>query len=172
VAKCSACGSTIVLGGVKDGGLLFCNTRCRDNSHLVAASAQLPDEFVVERAREIHSGPCPKCGGEGPVDVHISHNVFSMLIMTTRSSKPQICCQSCGRKAKIGALLSSAVFGWWGFPWGFIWTPIQITRNLNGLFSGPDPSRPSDDLVGMTRGRLSAQLVKEDRAKAPERTLP
>jgi hypothetical protein len=28
--------------------------------------------------------------------------------------------------------LISALFGWWGFPWGFLYTPQAIYRNLCG----------------------------------------
>ena len=26
----------------------------------------------------------------------------------------------------------SLVLGWWGIPWGFIWTPFSVLRNLRG----------------------------------------
>jgi hypothetical protein len=26
----------------------------------------------------------------------------------------------------------SLVLGWWGIPWGFLWTPFSILRNLTG----------------------------------------
>jgi len=26
----------------------------------------------------------------------------------------------------------SLVFGWWGIPWGLLWTPFSILRNLRG----------------------------------------
>ena len=26
----------------------------------------------------------------------------------------------------------SLVFGWWGFPWGFIYTPMALYTNLKG----------------------------------------
>lgn len=28
--------------------------------------------------------------------------------------------------------LISLMFGWWGFPWGFIYTPMALFTNLNG----------------------------------------
>jgi hypothetical protein len=29
-------------------------------------------------------------------------------------------------------LLVSFLFGWWGFPWGFIYTPMTLFTNLGG----------------------------------------
>ena len=28
--------------------------------------------------------------------------------------------------------LISLAFGWWGFPWGFIYTPMSLATNLGG----------------------------------------
>jgi hypothetical protein len=29
-------------------------------------------------------------------------------------------------------ILISLLFGWWGFPWGFIYTPMTLITNLGG----------------------------------------
>ena len=102
----------------------------------------------------------------GPVDVHTSHSVWSALVMTKWRSTPLVCCQSCGTKAKLQGVLSSGLMGWWGFPWGLVMTPVQILRNVGGLFKAPDPAAPSDELVKMVRGQLSAQLLQEESRSA------
>jgi len=48
------------------------------------------------------------------------------------------------------------VFGWWALPWGLFFTPLQILRNVKGMFAKVDPSWPSQQL---------AHLVKLDLAK-------
>ncbi len=165
MAACDYCGTTILFGGVREDGYRFCNQKCRDAAVFLAASAELPEEFVLEKAREVHEGACPKCGGSGPVDVHTSHSVWSALVMTSWRSTPQVCCQSCGTKAKLKAMASSGVLGWWGFPWGFLVTPAQILRNAGGLFRAPDPSAPSPQLVKFVRTQLSAQLIAESQSQ-------
>ena len=40
-------------------------------------------------------------------------------------------------------LLFSGVFGWWGFPWGLVMTPVQLARNLVELTGGPKSDAPS-----------------------------
>jgi hypothetical protein len=63
----------------------------------------------------------------------------------------------------------SAVFGWWGFPWGIIITPVQVARNTWGIFSGPDPSRPSEALARIARFHL-ASLVHDHADESAEPT--
>jgi hypothetical protein len=51
--------------------------------------------------------------------------------------------------------------GWWGIPWGLILTPIQVARNILGIFGGPDKSRPSDALRQSVRVTLARNLANE-----------
>jgi len=167
MAVCDHCGTTILFGGVREGGYRFCKAACRDNAYpLVASAAQLPNEFVLEQARRVHGGSCPKCHGPGPVDVHMKHTVWSAFVMTQWRSTPILCCESCGTKAKLGALAFTSLFGWWGFPWGLIFTPVQIVRNLRALFAGIHPNEPSHQLVEIVRSDLASRLAHEERQQA------
>ncbi len=159
MARCTYCGTTILFGGVTDAGMRFCNENCHKQGFVLTASGQLPDDLVEETVREVHEGACPQCGGEGPIDVHTSHIVWSALVLTSWHSRPKICCRSCGIKSKLGGAAMSAVAGWWGFPWGLIATPIQIGRNVYGLFTGPDPTAPSDQLQTLIRVNLAAEMI-------------
>src|SRR6185437_5217708 len=58
---------------------------------------------------------------------------ISFLVATTRFRSPRLVVGS--DKSEGTAIiytLISALFGWWGFPWGFIYTPQAIYRNLRG----------------------------------------
>ena len=59
---------------------------------------------------------------------------FSLLIMTfKRSSSVQLV--KPGESAVVKGLPFTAfslIFGWWGIPWGFIYTPQVIYKNLKG----------------------------------------
>jgi hypothetical protein len=60
--------------------------------------------------------------------------VISLLVVTfRRSSDIQFvrAQESAAVKSLPYTLLSAAV-GWWGFPWGFIYTPMAIFQNLSG----------------------------------------
>lgn len=136
--------------------MLFCRDSCRVRNPLVQLARQIPQEVVHNTAMTIHQGSCPKCQGRGPVDMHTSHRVWSIFVLTSWSSRPQLCCRSCGVKAKIGDLFFSSVLGWWGFPFGIIITPVQIVRNLAGLVKGPDPLVPSKELENFAQASLAA----------------
>ena len=164
MAKCDQCGTTILFGGVREGGYLFCKEKCRDQAVFLRAATELPDEFVAEHARGVHAGTCFRCGGRGPVDVHTTHTVWSALVMTQWKSTPVVCCTSCGTKLKLRAIATSGLFGWWGFPWGLLVTPVQIIRNAGGLFKTADRDLPSADLLQMVRRDLAEQLAREDAA--------
>ncbi|WP_165219904.1 hypothetical protein [Aquisphaera insulae] len=159
MATCDFCGTSILFGGVREGDLRFCNQKCAANLPLLRASRAVPDEAVDQHAGLIHQGPCPKCGGPGPVDVHTSHRVYSALVFTSWSSHPEVCCVSCARKKYLKHGATSLILGWWGFPWGLIMTPVQVLRNLGGLvgIGGPARDVPSDKLKQMARTSLGAR---------------
>jgi hypothetical protein len=62
-------------------------------------------------------------------------------------------------KDKLGNALFSLVLGWWGLPWGLLMTPIQVGRNLVGLFFWPDPAVPSARLEQMVRMQLASNFL-------------
>jgi len=157
MARCDFCGTAILFGGRKQGDLQFCSVRCQQNSATVALARQLPTGDVQRELQAVHAGLCPKCGGNGPVDVHVRHKVWSAIALTSWSSTPKICCRPCGVRSQLGAALFSAVLGWWGFPWGVLITPLQIGRNVYGMIKGPDPSRPSPMLERSIRLAMVAR---------------
>ena len=159
MAKCDYCGSTIIVGGVRQGEQRFCNQKCPQSGTLVALSGRIDPVEIQNAITRIHQGTCPKCGGAGPVDVSTSYKVWSALILTSWSSSPEISCRSCGRKKQVEGALISLVAGW-GFPWGLILTPVQIVRNLIGMSRSYDPYRPSPQLESAVRLMLASQIAQ------------
>jgi len=160
MATCPYCNSMIVFGGVRDGDLRFCNQKCHQAGALIRLARTVSADDVRKRVDAVHQGACPKCQRVGSVDVHTSHSVWSALIMTTWKSTPQVSCLSCGKKAKLKATLSSLFLGWWGFPWGLVWTPVQIGRNLWGLTQSPSSFAPSEQLERIVRLSMAAELQR------------
>lgn len=165
MAKCDYCGTTILFGGVKDNDLRFCNKECYQKGHVLVLSRAIPIDVVENQVRQIHRGPCPNCQGSGPVDVHTSHRIYSALVYSSWSSIPKVCCRSCGIKSQIGNTIFSLVLGWWGFPWGFIMTPVQIGKNVIGLVKGPDESKPSGKLMNLVRVSIASQMLKDQKTE-------
>ena len=132
---------------------------------MLSLSRQLPESSVRESLWSVHRGNCPKCQGPGPVDVHVSHRVWSALFLTRWTSTPQVSCRSCGIRSQLAGAGYSLVLGWWGFPWGFIMTPIQIGRNIFGMMKGPDPAQPSAQLERAIRLTIVAQVMAANSAQ-------
>jgi hypothetical protein len=88
--------------------------------------------------------------------------------MTSWNSRPQISCRSCGRKAKLGDAAFSLVLGWWGFPWGFIFTPVQVLRNVSGLLRSEQSVKPSPQLEKLVRMGMAARLLASEQGKTPD----
>ena len=171
MAKCGYCGSTI-FGGVRDGNQSYCNAKCRNNAYILSVSNQVPPDVLERQVEEIFRGNCPKCRGLGPIDVHKVHQVWSALVLTRWTTNAQVSCRSCATKSQLGGALFSAVLGWWGFPWGLILTPVQITRNVVGMMRGPDPSKPSADLQKLVRVNLGLQMLQKQRQEAAKNPPP
>lgn len=162
---CSYCGTTILFGGIKDRDLRFCKKECHQKGRVLELFNSIPKDAVENQVRQIHRGKCPKCQGSGPVDVHTAHRIYSALLFSSWSSIPEVCCRSCGIKSQIGNTIFSLVLGWWGFPWGFIMTPVQIGRNIVGIVKGPDESKPSDKLENLARIGIASQMMQEEKAQ-------
>jgi hypothetical protein len=59
---------------------------------------------------------------------------ISILIMTFKRSSDVYYIPPGGGTAgrSIGYTLISLLLGWWGIPWGFIYTPMALATNLGG----------------------------------------
>ncbi|MBT9561037.1 MAG: hypothetical protein IV100_33745 [Myxococcales bacterium] len=121
---CAYCETRILFGGEGQGELRYCNRDCQRHSAIVEAASRVPEQVVSQQTLEIHRGPCPECNGPGPVDVHTSHRVWSLLMITSWSSYNSLACRPCGIKSILRNLAFSAAAGWWGVPWGLVVTPV------------------------------------------------
>jgi hypothetical protein len=162
MTSCDYCGTTIVFGGVKEQGLNFCCKGCYHKGYsLVDIRKKIPQEYLLEQTKKIHHGQCPKCQGSGPVDVYISYRIYSLLLFTSWKSIPNVCCRSCGVKSQLRGLFFSLFFGWWGFPWGLLMTPLQIIRNISGMIKGSGITCPSEKLKNIVRDLMVQKLLEK-----------
>lgn len=164
MAKCGYCGSMILFGGKKAGSSRFCNHNCLQGGALLSLSEQIPEKIVQQALTSVHRGRCPECKGPGPVDVHISHRVWSLFLVTSWGRQQRLSCRPCGIRSQVGNLAFSLLLGWWGFPWGVIMTPVQVGRNVAAMLRGRDQRAPSADLTRLVRLNLAAQAVAQQEA--------
>jgi hypothetical protein len=84
---------------------------------------------------------------------------ISIIVMTFKRSTDVHLIRP-GEKATLKGLpwtLLSLLVGWWGFPWGFIYTPAAVIRNLSG----------GRDVTDAVLARIAARPVP-----APVQRLP
>jgi len=167
MAKCGYCGTGILFGGVRDGDQRYCNQKCHQGAYILSVSQHVPPDVLERNVEEVWRGNCPKCRGLGPIDVHKVYEVWSALVLTRWTTKSQITCRGCATRRQLGGSLFSLVFGWWGFPWGLILTPVQIGRNITAMAGGPKPAQPSEALRKAIKVNLGIQLIQKAQANQP-----
>ena len=162
MASCSYCDSFILFGGQTDQTGRYCNANCQQAGNLLAFSHRIPRHQIDQLIWQLHHGNCPRCGLPGPVDVHKAHKIWSALVLTSWNSSPALSCKSCATKRQLGALAFSGLFGWWGFPWGLIMTPVQVIRNFVEMFGGPQAGQPSPLLENFARIQAAVVAIQQD----------
>ncbi len=162
MATCACCGSTTFFGK-SIGQDKYCNDQCASSGPINNVAKTVPDYLVKAEAEKIFKSACPKCKKSGPTDVHMSHTIWSAILMTSWSSKSQFSCKSCGVKSQALAALQSLVLGWWGFPWGILGTPVTVLRNFFGMATKIGAVAPSNDLLSQTRAMLAIESIEQAR---------
>lgn len=152
---CAHCQKSVTSEGKWDGPLRYCSKECLDAGPTGPFAVQISRETVDREAWKVHQGPCPVCGGRGPVDVHRSHWAWSALLATWWNSTRHVCCIACAHKALRKDTAFTLLLGWWGFPFGLIITPIQVFRNVRALMWSMETSRPSPELVWLVGSELT-----------------
>ncbi len=160
MAKCDYCGTRILFGGAHAHGYRFCNEDCRHSGYSLVAFNEIPEEYLREQIRLIHQGSCPRCHGRGPIDVHTSYRIWSAFVLTSWQSRPHICCRKCGKNQQVKDGIFSLLFGWWGFPWGLIMTPVQILRNLFKIADWSEGGQPSKDLCRLIMINIGSRILE------------
>jgi hypothetical protein len=171
MASCAYCNTSIIFGGVTEGSQKFCNENCHAAGYFINLANEVDPELISKMVVASRHGACPCCQRTGsPVDVHKAHKIWSILVMTSWSSTPELSCKACGVKRQLGAILFSGTLGWWGFPWGIIGTPVQILRNFGAMAAGPKGDQPSALLHKHVQLLLGQQLAAD--IQAQEQTVP
>ncbi len=168
MSQCANCGTVILFGGVIQYGSVYCGKACAQRHS--TGRVEVPDAVLDQAVREVHQGDCPVCGGPGPVDIHSSHRVMSFLIITQFQTIPRLSCGSCAKKAKLFNSFVTGTIGWLGVPFGLIFTPIYLTKNLVGLCFSRSSEEPSAQLREFTRSLVVQNVLTQamDRLKPPE----
>jgi hypothetical protein len=153
---CTRCRSLILFGGVKRQGLWYCKDQCVHAGVNAETAKQIDPDLFRRRVEQLHRGPCPKCSGPGPVDFHPAYEFVSFVIVCRWRRLTVLSCQRCAKQRQIAAALKTFIFGWWSVA-GFVFTLIDIARNIYCMLNPVDSKWASPELANLVR----TQLVKE-----------
>jgi hypothetical protein len=162
--QCDYCQQSIRLfSAVKDAGQKFCSPECLRLARLMESSVDLDETDIASRALTIRNGPCPLCGRrDSPVEIRKHHWIWSAIIFARWGTGAKLCCKSCGNRENYRSIGSSLLLGWWCFPPGLLWTPIQMGANLVEVCRR-DREAPSHDLIQIVKLQMAAALLASSR---------
>jgi hypothetical protein len=76
---------------------------------------------------------CCKCGSDQNVSLRAYLLTYSLIFFTSKSAGAfRPICGSCSVKAGLPYSLGTLLLGWWGIPWGPVFTVQAIARNFRG----------------------------------------
>jgi cytochrome c-type biogenesis protein CcmH/NrfF len=113
-----------------------------------------PKQYTIEEIQNyadlVRQLPCPVCQRTTlPLNGSILSIVRSFLVFTYSRKKPLIACPDCLNKKNNLAITTTALLGWWGFPWGLIKTPQYIYQNVMAK-KQIKRKQPNDVLLSLT----------------------
>jgi hypothetical protein len=105
--------------------------------------------------RDHAPGIAVKCRKCGKVDSTLRASAFvytlsAVVITLRRPASSGIFCSSCRRKEGIKWSLLTSLLGWWGIPWGPIFSVQSISRNLRGGAQGVEANAALLKSTGQT----------------------
>lgn len=131
-----------------------------------AQNKQYTLKEINELSLKLRSLPCPLCGNKtSKLNGTVLHTVKSFIILTTHKKEPIVACPDCLDKKSQESINSTALLGWWGFPWGLIKTPYYIYNNIKSKKQNRN-SESNQALIGFTLENVGQiESYKEDTEK-------
>lgn len=117
------------------------------------------DTEVAAYCELLRAQPCPICHSAAqPLNATLTSKVMSFLVITTWKKQFAIACPPCLDKLNRDASTTSALLGWWGFPWGIIRTIQALIANgkMAKTNHAPHPNALLQAFVVSNVGRIEA----------------
>ncbi|MHC8400649.1 J domain-containing protein [Pseudomonas sp. MDT1-17] len=126
-------------------------------------SVKAPEEVCAEAVEAPEPIVCSCCG---KVSAQPRYVIFlkakSFLVFTVRSMTQGVFCSPCAEKKALQATAITWALGWWGFPWGPIYSVQALWVNMLG---GKRPVMPNARLAAQ-QARFFAATGRPDMARA------
>jgi len=113
-----------------------------------AQTKELSEKEFDEYLSLIRNHTCPKCNSKTKkLNASIVGEVVSVVVFTNYTKKRKIACSNCLDELNNKAIGKSSILGWWGFPWGPIYTIKSIILNTK-MKKKNHTSKPNELLQG------------------------
>ena len=90
----------------------------------------LSETEVAAYCELVRAQPCPRCWSSAqPLNATVVSHVASFIVATTWKEQLVVACPTCLDALNRKAATSSALLGWWGLPWGIIYTTRALIAN-------------------------------------------
>jgi len=138
------------------------------------ASAPGPEEAAAEQGQEGGTRPapdfcCSRCGTKNSsLRLVAMYYVLSFLVVTYRRAASAIWCQRCMAREAAKWTFLSALLGWWGFPWGPVYTLQALFINAKG---GLQPRSNNAALLRAVAYQLYTRGERDEAASALRESL-
>jgi DnaJ-domain-containing protein 1 len=131
-------------------------------------AACISTETRNEPRQSIDPVTCSSCGAVSAQPRYVIFwYVISLIFVTSRRTMQGVFCPSCAPKKALQASAITWLLGWWGFPWGPIWTVGALYRNL---LNGTQPADVNAQILGRQalyfwdKGKLDLAAATADQA--------
>ncbi len=124
-----------------------------EDAYAILSDAYRRADYDLDMTEASHGGEpgqvetihCQKCDAM-PIQPRylVFWRVFSFILFTNRSPVQGVYCAPCARKEALGATALTGIVGWWGIPWGPIWT---IGKGFQNVACGEKPAGVSEALA-------------------------
>lgn len=115
---------------------------------------------------------CSSCGQITAQPRYVAfRHVISFVLGTVRTPTQGIFCARCARSKALRATAISAITGWWGIPWGPIWTILEGGKNAFGGYTSKAANENllwHNAIAFSLRGDNSLSLALADKLRSAE----
>ena len=97
----------------------------------MAQNKEYSIDQIENFSKVLQNLPCPICRSKTKkLNGTFSYTVKSFIFFTSQRMEISVACPTCLDKINSDAMISTAILGWWGIPWGIFKTPLYIYRNF------------------------------------------
>ena len=117
-------------------------------------SRTLTKEELAEYCDLIKNSTCPNCGSDSKkLSISMIGEVVSIIVISNYDKRIKIGCTECLNKMNTRAIIKSSILGWWGFPWGPIYTIRSYIFNY-GMRGNNKTEKPNGVFKDFVRSNI------------------